>query len=81
MLVPIGGLGVRRPTPTAAEEYSWIPWRIMAENMPEIRGAALVSQDPAKIDISNVEIEQTDWAAQREGGRFETLKEMFGIMS
>ena len=41
MLVPIGGLGVRRPTPTAAEEYSWIPWRIMAENMPEIRGAAL----------------------------------------
>ena len=63
--------------PNITEDVFWIPWKVVAEGMPESRGAVLVKKDTSEIYMRNFDIGEVDWAGESEDKRFETLKQSF----
>ena len=77
-LVPLGTIEIQAPNKS---EYNvWLPWRIMAEGMPDIRGVAFLKQETSGLKVINFDLNANDWAVDSaEEQRFNTLLERYGI--
>ena len=65
--------------PSSTEEIYWIPWRVFAEGMVEMRGIVLVEQTPDHIRARNFLLGETDWAGSLEDERHAQLRDQYGV--
>ena len=57
----------------------WIPWRILADEMPEMRGASRLEQTASKFTLSNFSVDDVSWASTKEPVRLKGLREQMGL--
>ena len=75
---PLGLIELQMPT---TYENAWMPWRIMAEGMTDIRGAAFFKRDGSNLSVINFEVNDTDWAdGLAEQQRYDRLIDKYGII-
>jgi len=78
IIVPLGLIQLQMPTST--DENVWLPWRIMAEGMPDMRGAAFLKRDRSDLTVINFELNDIDWAVGlAEDQRYRRLFERYGV--
>ena len=76
-IVPLGVVELQAQT--NGGEAVWLPWKISAEGMPDVRGAAFLYRDGPDMTVVNFELEDTDWAVGAvEDQRFNRLLEKYG---
>ena len=76
-IVPLGVVELQAQT--NGGEAVWLPWKISAEGMPDVRGAAFLNRDGPDMTVVNFESEDTDWAVGAvEDQRFNRLVQKYG---
>ena len=77
-VVPLGSIQLQLLS--RSTEHAWLPWRAMAEGMPDMRGAAFLNRDNDDLTLVNFALNDIDWAqGEFESQRFDYLVEKFGI--
>ena len=79
-IVPLGT--VRLQMPSSIGEDVWMPWRVMAEGMPDTRGAAFFKRKyDNDLKVINFALNDVDWAvvggAEAEQQRFDYLHDKY----
>ena len=76
--MPLGTIPLQMSSRT--DENVWLPWRIMAEGMPDMRGAAFLRRDDSDLTVINFELNDIDWAMGiAEEQRYHRLIERYGV--
>lgn len=76
----IGVIRLQRQNGGNVMPFSWLPWRVFADEMLETRGAILLIENASKLYASNYEIDEVGWWYQAEGERkFDDLKRRFQV--
>ncbi len=79
--VVVGELELRvENSPGLTATFFWLPWRVLAEGMPEIRGVVRLVCQSGYMRVDNDEIDEVSWWGESEDERkFEELKQRFQI--
>jgi len=78
--VVLGVLGLQRQTTTATSTWWWLPWRIFAEGMPEVKGGVLLIDNSGQLQVVNYQIGDVSWAREAEDEQtFKSLMRTFQV--
>jgi hypothetical protein len=78
--IEMGMINLWLPNPSLSATPYWFPWKVIAEGMEEVRGAAIITQNSSMIHVDNFAfLEDIDWAGKAEDQRFDELKRRFNI--